>query len=126
MVGYLSPPTVAATPEPPALRRFTCVAHIERTPRIKVGAAHGRKRNVVSVNTQLNDDEIDIIDISRDFPAFYDNLDLKHKVIFQVWMRTADLSLAAHLFPGFASEPAAKPLKIATPSGCNCFAFVGA
>lgn len=68
--------------------------------------------------------EITLVDIYRDFPAFYAGLSAKDKCIFWVWLKTENVSLFAHLFAPLLSESVTEEIKIVVPKGQNCFTFV--
>lgn len=73
--------------------------------------------------TQLNDTEVSLVDAYRDLDAYYEDLDSKHKVIYQLWARTGSVQLFTLAFPGFVEEQAIQSLKISTPKGSQQFQF---
>ena len=70
--------------------------------------------------------DLELLDIYRDFNTYYEGLPAKEKVIFQLWLASANELLAAHLFDRFLVHDAVHSLKISVPTGANKFTFVRA
>lgn len=75
---------------------------------------------------KLTPAEVSLVDVYRDFPAFYQGLSAKDKVIFWLWLKTENVSLFTHLFSPLLGHDAAQEFKIVVPKGANCFTFVRA
>ncbi len=73
---------------------------------------------------RLTEQEANLIDIYRDFPAYYSELSPKDKVIFWMWLHTANQSLFEHLFAGFLVHDGVQQLKIAVLEGANKFTLL--
>ncbi len=76
-----------------------------------------------SVQTQIQDAELEFIQIVRDPGGYLATLNSKQKVAYHLWLHTGDLRLAAFVFPKQFPEERITFFGIHTPVNMNQFAF---
>ncbi len=73
-------------------------------------------------------EESKLLEVYRDPWSYYKTLDVRHKVYFQMWLRSDDETVQERLlpfaFPGLFMEQPVHRLQIVTSPGAQQFAFV--